>query len=58
MADLLTPTFSIMGKDKIKIESKSEIKKRLRRSPDKGDAYVYWNWVRKKRAGEILIGRA
>lgn len=58
VADLLTPTFSIMGKDKIKIESKSEIKKRLRRSPDKGDAYVYWNWVRKKRAGEILIGRA
>lgn len=58
VADLMTPKFEIMGKNKIKVESKKEIKKRLGRSPDKGDAYVYWNWVRKDRAGAILIGRA
>ena len=31
---------------KIKVESKDDLKKRLGRSPDKGDAFVYWNWVR------------
>lgn len=36
---LLSPTFSIRG-SKILIESKEDIKKRLRRSPDRADAYV------------------
>lgn len=31
---------------KVVIESKADFKKRLGRSPDKGDAFVYWNWVR------------
>ncbi len=31
---------------KIIVESKEDFKKRLGRSPDKGDAFVYWNWVR------------
>jgi hypothetical protein len=31
---------------KIVIESKEDIKKRLGHSPNKGDAVVYWNWVR------------
>lgn len=32
---------------KIVVESKETIKKRLGHSPNKGDAAVYWNWVRK-----------
>jgi phage terminase large subunit len=35
---------------KIQIEEKDELRKRLGRSPDKGDAVVYWNWVRHRRA--------
>lgn len=31
------------------VESKENIKKRLGRSPNKGDSVVYWNWVRVKR---------
>jgi len=31
---------------KILPESKEDFKKRLGRSPDKGDAVVYWNWIR------------
>lgn len=31
---------------KIIVESKEDLKKRLGRSPDKGDAFVYWNWIR------------
>jgi phage terminase large subunit len=34
---------------KIHLESKEEIKARLGRSPDKGDAAVYWNWIRPRR---------
>jgi hypothetical protein len=32
---------------KIVVESKEDFKKRLpgRRSPDKGDSWVYWNWI-------------
>ncbi|MDP4116077.1 MAG: hypothetical protein Q8903_08080, partial [Bacteroidota bacterium] len=32
--------------DKIAIESKEEIKKRIGHSPNLADAAVYWNWVR------------
>ena len=32
--------------DKITIESKDEIKKRIGHSPNLADAAVYWNWVR------------
>ncbi|MFW6010657.1 MAG: hypothetical protein ACOC9H_01945, partial [Gemmatimonadota bacterium] len=34
---------------KIILEPKEELKERLGRSPDKGDAAVYWNWVRPRR---------
>lgn len=37
---------------KVWIEEKDEIKKRLGRSPDKGDAVVMWNWVRNRRHEE------
>ena len=40
---------------KICVESKKEIKKRLGRSPNKGDAVVYWNWVRKTRTKNIEV---
>ena len=43
--DLTIPThFTKNGK--IYVEPKEEIRKRLGRSPDKGDAVVMWNWVR------------
>ncbi len=49
-ADLLTPRWSIKN-GKIAVESKEDIKKRLGRSPNKGDAVIYWNWRRKDRVG-------
>ncbi len=45
--DLLAPTWKTRN-GKIVVESKEEIIKRLGRSPNKGDAAVYWNWVRKR----------
>ena len=48
-ADLITPHYRIRG-NKIIVESKDEIRKRLGRSPNKGDAFVYWNWVRSHRS--------
>jgi hypothetical protein len=48
ISDLTMPKWSIKN-GKIIIESKEEIKSRLGRSPNKGDAAVYWNWVRIKR---------
>lgn len=49
IADLVTPRwFTRAGK--VFVESKEDIKKRLGRSPDKGDAAVYGNWVRDRRA--------
>lgn len=46
--DLLSPMFKTQN-GKIIVESKEVIKKRLGRSPNKGDAAVYWNWVRSLR---------
>jgi phage terminase large subunit len=50
--DLLAPTWETQN-GVIIVESKEDFKKRLpqQRSPDKGDAAVYWNWVRQARAG-------
>lgn len=45
IADLTAPKFETQN-GKIVVESKESIKKRLGRSPNKGDAFVYWNWVR------------
>ena len=54
--DLTTPRlFTRSGR--IYIESKDELKKRLKRSPDKGDAAVYWNWVRLRRTSVSGRGR-
>jgi hypothetical protein len=38
----------------IKVESKEEIKKRLGRSPNKGDAVIYWNWVRRRTPVRVI----
>jgi hypothetical protein len=38
IGDITTPTYEVMSNGKIKVEGKSEIKKRLPRSPDMGDA--------------------
>ena len=47
--ELTTPTWDApLGS--IQIESKKALKKRLRHSPNKADAVVYWNWVRVKRS--------
>lgn len=45
--ELITPTFSIRA-GKIVVESKEDMKKRTgSKSPNKADAFVYWNWIRK-----------
>jgi hypothetical protein len=45
--DLTTPTWQTKN-GKIVVESKEDLVERLpgRRSPNKGDASAYWNWVR------------
>jgi hypothetical protein len=44
--DLCSPTWETRA-GKICVESKEAIKARLGRSPNKGDAVVYWNFVRR-----------
>ncbi len=44
--ELITPTF--VDEPKTIVEPKEEIKDRLGRSPDKADAFVMANWVRKR----------
>lgn len=46
--DLLVPTWETKN-GVIIVEPKEVIRERLGRSPDKGDAAVYWNWVRYRR---------
>lgn len=45
--DLTAPEWETRN-GKIVVESKETIKERLGRSPNKGDAAVYWNWVRSR----------
>ena len=47
--DLITPQWKLVN-GKIIVERKEDLKKRLPdgRSPNKGDAVVYWNWVRSR----------
>lgn len=46
--DLTAPTWRTFN-GKIEVESKEKLRERLGRSPDKGDAVVYGNWVRWRR---------
>ena len=43
--DLLVVKWTTRNKN-IVIEAKEKLKERLRRSPDKGDSWIYWNWIR------------
>lgn len=45
--ELTTPKYEIRSGKKVKVESKKEIKKRLGRSTDISDAFVYANFMRK-----------
>lgn len=45
-ADLTNVKFAYDSRGRIKLESKDDIKKRLGRSPDRGDALAITNWVR------------
>ena len=45
-ADFTTPTFGQTSSGEIKVESKKDFKKRLKRSPDKGDATMQVLWYR------------
>lgn len=47
LSDLVAPHWTTKN-GKIVVESKDDIKKRLGRSTNKGDAFVYWNWTRDK----------
>ena len=51
--DLITPQWKTVN-GKIVVERKEDLKKRLPdgRSPNKGDAVVYWNWVRSRELEE------
>lgn len=51
--DLITPQWKTVN-GKIVVERKEDLKKRLPdgRSPNKGDAVVYWNWVRPREVVE------
>lgn len=49
LRDLTTPTWRTRN-GKILVESKEDIRTRLKRSPNKGDAAIYWNFVRWRRA--------
>ncbi len=55
-ADLMSPRWSTEN-GKIVVESKKALRKRLGRSPNKGDAFVYWNWVRQN-VGGVKYGGA
>lgn len=46
-ADLCAPMWRTMN-GKIIVESKESFRGRLGRSPNKGDAFVYWNWIRQR----------
>ena len=47
--DLTAPYYEIVNDKQIKIESKKDTKARIGRSPDKGDAFVYANYIRRLR---------
>lgn len=56
-ADLCSIRWTQQG-SKIKVERKEDIKKRLGRSPNKGDACVYWNWTRQDRVAPAAHAEA
>jgi hypothetical protein len=69
LADLCAPTFEITANG-IKLESKDDVRKRLKRSPDKGDAVIMAWWAgqklgnqeggawNKRQRPKVIMGRA
>ena len=49
IGDLTAPHWRVMSGGKIKVESKDEIKKRINRSTDDGDAVIQAFWQAKRR---------
>ena len=45
LADLTAPRWRVLSQGKIQIEDKDDIRKRLGRSPDEGDAVVMAHWL-------------
>lgn len=54
IADLTTPRI-IIHKEKMGVQSKKEIKKELKRSPDKGDAFVLMNSINKSNSKNTVL---
>ena len=54
LTDLCAPRYKIVNEKVIQVESKDDIKQRIGRSPDKGDAVVYANAMRN---GIIKVNR-
>jgi hypothetical protein len=56
--DLTAPRYTITSDKMIKVESKDEIKKRIGRSTDAGDAYVYSEAPENPNLGELSVSGA
>jgi hypothetical protein len=54
-ADLCSASWQLNKTGEICFESKDEIKKKLGRSPNRGDSFVYWNWVRSRRTQSMKL---
>jgi hypothetical protein len=55
IADLTAPTWRVMPGGKIAVERKEDVKKRLRRSPDTGDALAMCLWQMGADMGEAIV---
>lgn len=53
IGDLTGIKYGFDSRGRIKIESKDEVKKRLKRSPDRGDALAIGNWVATHSTGDF-----
>lgn len=56
IGDLTGIKYGFDSRGRIKVESKDEVKKRLKRSPDRGDALVIANWVATRHTGYFESG--
>lgn len=56
LADLACMTYRFDSKGRIQVESKEDIKKRLGRSPDRGDAVVLATCVQNRKTPRIISG--
>lgn len=45
----------VIANGKVVVESKEDLVKRLGKSPNRGDAAIYWNWVRPRKAQERAL---